>query len=384
MTPRVKPAALVPPPAPEPESDDELVDAPLEQAAEVFDTPFDVLDGVLAQLPPGEAVVNVMRRDNGHGGKLKYVRRIAVTPDFSLDTIRDRWGGGKFVLQFFGPDERGRQAHVRSVTVDIEGEPHDEPARPDPARGPGPGVAELQALQSGASGLVTLQLELATLKGMLAGLTQGKGTAPDPLEMMERLTTVIRNLQPATPAAPAGNPSEILAFAREAVGFAKEMAPGADESSAWEKLADKVGVPALQLIREGMAQRGHAGALPPAAPAAPTVTGGAPVNAADWMQLAPYARQLVIRAQQGRDPELAAEGLLEELEHAHPALFQEIAGLATQPNFATVAIERLALLDLRVNEPPIRAWLEQFAAHVAASFEEEQRNDDGPEPEPTT
>lgn len=366
------------------ELDDEIDDgavngAPLSEPPPAVDveSPLGVVDAALAQLGPGESVVNVMRRASATG-TLKYLRRIAVTPDFSLDLVRETWGGGKYVLSFFSPDERGRQQHVRSVTVDIEGEPH-----APPVERAAPGIADVEALARATAGpgSSALELEVARLRGLVEGLTQGRAATADPLEMLERLTTIMRNTQP--PAAAAGNPSEILAFAREAVGFAKEMAPGSGDTSAWEKMIDKVGAPALELIRQGMAQRAGGAAPPAALPAA--TDGAGPVNATEWLQLAPHVRQLVIRAQQGRDPELAAEGFLEEMEHSHPALFEEIASLALQPGFVAAAVERLALLDLRVSEPPIRAWVEKFAAAVVTSFADAQAtNEPRPDDEPAT
>lgn len=333
---------------------------------------FGVLQDVLAELGDGEAIVKILRR-NPQNNNLRYLRQMTVTPDFGEQVLQDEFGGGVYTLQFWAPDpSTGRRIHVRTMKLELEGPQrpltlpavHAEPAAAAPANG------------AQVSDVVQMRIELARLQGMIEGMKEAGATGAakqvDPLEMMERLSTIMRNTAPA--AAP-GNPSEILAFAREAVGFAKEMAPepgGAGGEGPWEKLIDKVGAPAIDLIRQGLAQRATGPvAAPTDTPAASALPPGGAVDgtATQWLALAPHMRQLVKRAEQGRDPELAADGLLEELEHNHPQLYAEIAQLATAPDFVAVAMQRVALLEPRVqSDANIRSWVERFALAVAASF----------------
>jgi hypothetical protein len=162
--------------------------------------------------------------------------------------------------------------------------------------------------------MVAVQMELATLKGMLAGLTQAKGAdSASPLDNLEKLTSVIRNITPP-PASGGMGAAEVFGIVRDVMSLSKEMAPESSEGTPWGMIIDKAVEPAIGLIGQALAAQ-KAGQEPtplpalqaPAAPAA--LEPGAPMWQAELAKIVP---RLLRRAREGKDPDLAAAIFLED------------------------------------------------------------------------
>jgi hypothetical protein len=330
-------------------------------------TAYETIASALENLGDSEAVIRISRR--GKSGGLEFCEQIPVDPAFSPQYIKENWGGGIYSVQFYGPKpgETGNK-YLKQVTLRIAGAPREKKEEPEgPTRG---GL-------SGDPAVLAMQLELATLKGMLAGLTQAKGAdAGNPLDNLEKLTTIVKNMMP--PTSGQLDPSAILGFAREAVGFAKEMAPEpAGEVGVWDRILDRAVEPGIEVLKEALAAQ-KAGVLAgtempmmgpgPVDPTPPTTTPG--TGGPMWqVELAKIVPRLLRRAREGKDPVLAAQLFLED---APGGVVVELERLAGDPQFVPV------VLDLAERNFPevtaVREWVREFVQAVQEELT--------PEPEP--
>lgn len=338
-----------------------------ERQAEAYETFADILDNLGAQ----EGFIKINRR--GKSGGMEFCEQVPATPDFSEEYVSRNWGGGVYSIHMHGPDpERpGRMKYLTSVTFHIAGPARavkaSEEAKPTSVAGDGQSPA-----------MVQLMLELATLKGMVAGMQQ-QGGASNPLDNLEKLTTIVKNMMPANPQGGA-SPSEILAFARESVSFAKEMAPEPGEGTPWGMIIDKAVEPAIGLIGQALAAQ-KAGApnvatvgMVEAPPAVAALPEGVPM----WqVEIAKIVPRLLRRARDGKDPGLAAELFLED---APGGVVEQLAVLAQDENFVPTV---LALAEQNFPDvTPVRQWVADFLQAVKESLLEAQA--DAPDLRPAT
>lgn len=358
--PRGRPEKLTLPPA--------VTDLPNERQAEAYETFADILDNLGAQ----EGFIKINRR--GKSGGMEFCEQVPATPDFSEEYVSRNWGGGVYSIHMHGPDpERpGRMKYLTSVTFHIAGPARITKADAD-ARAP--------AAAGGDPVVAALMIELATVKGMLAGM-QTRGEQTNPLDNLEKLTTVMRNLMPPTPAGGA-SPNEILSFAREAVGFAKEMAPeptGGD-GTPWGLIIDKAVEPAIGLISQALAAQKGApevspGTIPPVMVASTGVEIPAMVGAPMWqLEIAKIVPRLLRRARDGKDPGLAAELFLED---APGGVVEQLSQLAQDEQFVPTV---LALAEQHFPDvTPVRQWVADFLQAVRESLLESTATGDEQKP----
>lgn len=343
------------------------VDAPAavdeESLSEQNIAAYEALAAVLDNLGDSEAVLKIMRR--AKTGGMEFCEQIAADANFSPQYIKDNWGGGVYGVQLWGPKpgETGTK-YLKSVTVKIAGAPK-EKKEPEPER----------AVAGGADpSLISLQLELATLKGMLAGMQTAKASeGGSPLDNLEKLTTVMKNLMPAAPMA-AGNPSEMLAFVREAMELGRSAVGGGDgEGTPWGTIIEKAVEPALGLIGQALAAQNagvHGTPVPvpvtetPPAGTAPALQPGTPMWQAELAKIVP---RLLRRAREGKSPELAADLFLED---APGGVVLQLGELAKEPEFVMTTLALAEQYFPEVKE--VRGWVEMFLKAVQEGLVEEE------------
>lgn len=96
-----------------------------ELEAEAGPGSVDLDDDVLGELDDeSRYVVSIFRRvESGmRTGKLEYVARISPA-EFTLDSVRERFGGGTYEFRVLRKDERGRERYHRTRTVHVAGAP---------------------------------------------------------------------------------------------------------------------------------------------------------------------------------------------------------------------------------------------------------------------
>lgn len=348
-------------------------DAPAAPAVDPWDaTPEEErLNKVLAALQ-GEGKVKVSRRDEK--GMLRYVGTLPLTDDFSEETVRENFGGGKYSLRFFlTPDNDSYATHM---SMDIEGRPLERAAAgPAPVSPVAPHYGPVVPGDVGR-----LQLEIAELKGMVAGLAAavkegGGGGAGGALGQLKDVAEIVRSLMPA-PAAGPGGAADVFQVAREAMAFGKEVSKGnggADHAFPWDTVVEKGVLPLVDLAKK---QAGTPGAPNPA-PGAPAAKGP------DMGALPAWARYVVMEqgfilqmAREGVEPATVATLLLDRWEKKMPAADWAAFGDAVSADGFADEATALAVQYLP-GAAAVRPWLGQFLLAVAAEFTEEEPDTPG-------
>ncbi len=349
-----RPEKLRLPPAAPPE--EPLAAELTDRQAEAYDTFAGILEGLGEQ----EGHIKINRR--GKSGGMEFCERVPATPDFDEEYVRRSWGGGVYSIQMFGPDPEkpGRTKYLTSVTFYITGAPRDKKAEDDGATTVTP--------PGGVSGeSLELRLRLASLEGMLAGMSKGSGGSGDhgnPLDNLEKLTTIVKNLMPAPVAAGGMGAGEVFGIVRDVIGLSKEMAPESSEGTPWGMIIDKAVEPAIGLIGQALAAQ-KAGSLPPGT-IPPTIVASTDVQipsmtgAPMWqVELAKIVPKLLARARAGKDPTLAADLFLED---APGGALEQLRAFAADGNFVATV---LALAEQNFPEVgPVREWVAEFLAAV--------------------
>lgn len=94
-------------------------------AAPEVGTALELEEDVLGELDDeGRYVVSIFRKieSGARVGKPEYVGRI-TPPEFSLDLVRERFGGGTYEFRVLRRDDRGKERYHRTRTVHIAGAP---------------------------------------------------------------------------------------------------------------------------------------------------------------------------------------------------------------------------------------------------------------------
>lgn len=328
------------------------------------------LDKVLSALQ-GEGKVKVSRRDDK--GNLRYVGTLPLTDDFSEETVREAFGGGRYSLRFFlSPDNDSYAAHM---PMEIEGPARERPLTPV---APAPAVSGVVSGTGSVAEVAALHVQIARLTGLVEGMTaamQGQGGAGGggSLAALKDVAEVVRSLMPA-PGGPGLGGSDAFAMAREALSFGRELnkATGDHEPGfPWEKVIDQGVVPLVELARKQQTP-GAAAAAAPAAPSAPA--GGGPDMAAlpAWAKYLVAERGFVLQmARDTVDPKAVAALLLDRWQKKMPAAdWDAFADATGEDGFADAVVELAVKYLPGVSD--VRPWFGQFVAAVVADFEEDE------------
>jgi hypothetical protein len=333
----------------------------------------EVLSGLSSQQ---EAVVRVSRRQADHS--LIYYGQMAAE-GFSEDALQRKFGGGKFVCNFFHY-LGGTLTYHKSITLNVAG----------PVKDPSRVVVEQAAVETQASvpsggGDVELRLKLARLEGQLEGMrAQPAQAAPmDPVMMLEKLSTLARNAAPAAPAAPPdplATVDKILGAVEKIVGVGRDIAPEHPETD-WGRVAER-GVEAVSLlIEEARGQRGAGsrgvapsapgGAPPPAiapSPGTPALPAEIAAQLAPWQhEVLGWVPRLIGRAAAKKDAVLAADVFVEDISEA---TVTALVPLAADGGFVEGTLTQLA--SLVPETVAHRDWFRLFLTAVGENLVEKE------------
>lgn len=321
------------------------------------------LDQILAGLE-GEGSVKVSRRDDK--GNLRYVGRLPLEDTFSEETVREAFGGGRYYLRFYTNGE-----YSAGVGMEIEGAPK------MPGAGPAPVGAAPAPTAPVATGDHALALEVAQLRGLVAGLTasmQGGGGGGGGLAQLKDVAEIVRSLMPATANPPQG-PGSVFEVAREALAFGREVGKDSGDRGAfpWETVVEKGVLPLVDLARE------HAARTPggvPAASGAPTApakgAAAVPPGIPTWARYLVAEQGFVVQmAKEEADPDTVADLLLNRWEKKMPAADWDAFQETTQaPGFVDQALA-LATQYLP-GFAPVGAWVRRFLDAVVEQMQPEE------------
>jgi hypothetical protein len=326
------------------------------------------LNKVLAALQ-GEGKVKVSRRDDK--GNLRYVGTLPLTDDFSEETVREAFGGGRYSLRFFLSQDN--DSYATHMGMEIEGAPLARPIVPAQA----PVVPGVVPGTGSVSEVAALQMQVARLAGLVEGLTasmrESGGGGGGSLSALKDVAEVVRSLMPAGGTPGAGNVFEV---AREAIAFGREVGKGGGGGEGgfpWEKLVDQGVIPLVDMARKQQDAAKPAANAP--APAAPTPKGPTMPGVPPWARYVLAEQGFITQmAREGVRPETVATLLLDRWEHKMPGAEWDAFGDAvTEAGFADQALALATQYVPALAE--IRPWLGQFLLSVVAEMQ------DGDEPD---
>lgn len=262
--------------------------------------PEDVL-AVLAQLGESAPSVDVFRR-NQRTRRYEFVDNLPAE-SFSLDVVKDSWGGGEYQVRPKNPAGQYIKGTTRTFT--IAGAPREPSAEPDPAPTPDPLAGQLGTLRDLMQGIRDDLRERRASGGTdplelgikLAGQIQQANTPL--LEQLIKLSTSKRE--------EARDPLEMLDHVLEVADRVRAGSSG--ESSG---VVNQLGRELITLFRES---RGAAAARPTPGPrGAPPVTPNRDPSEPSWVPfMAQSVPSLLQLARAGRDPNTYAVVLLDQL-----------------------------------------------------------------------
>lgn len=251
---------------------------------------FEDVDALLAELGPEATEVQIYQVERG--GRHNYLETWEPS-EFSLDAVKERWGGGRFQVRLKGP---GR-GYIKQRAFRIAGPSLLAPAGLPAALATGP-----QAAPTSSPEVTELRREVASLRELIQG--QERGSRFEEMIALTRLLTERER--------PAVDPVDTLL---KGIELAEKMGSG---SSGYSEVLNRLGVPLLDFLQEQAAKEKGAPPGAPKQPAALPAGSGQPspdIHAPAWVpSLAPWVPQLLQLAAAGRNPQLYAALIVDTLE----------------------------------------------------------------------
>lgn len=358
------------PPVVEPDDDEELED----------------IEGVIAQVEDGAATVQIKRWNptpEDPGKPWDYITTVAAK-EFSLETIKRLYGGGKYKAVTLDRNRRYVKGGSHTFTIDRMFKPVPPPPPPaDPAgfAGMAPRLApEITALMAKVE--------------QLAALLQARDGTKETLDMALKIAAVFRG---AGGGGGGITPDTVFNIFEKGLDFSRRLAPGEGEGGAGEgEDTDAFGValkelvkPVARLLETEVERRARIrpAPAPSRVPAAPGATGaqpppGDPAEAArlamapDWLRrVQPWIPQLLGLAREGADPVLYADVVYDLLTRKLPeAQLAAVEEAAKRDDFVATVLAALP-------KPcePFREWFAVLLGSLKATLVEPP---EGEEPSP--
>jgi hypothetical protein len=314
----------------------------------------------------GEQAVKCIIRRKGDDKKWDYLETMA-TEDFSLDYVRDVYGGGEYQIQ--ATDVDGEYVKSFSCNIDLRY----KGKRWSEAQGQGTAPTEGNAWI--ASAIDKLGEAVRQLKDVKAP------TPPDPIAMITALAGAAKAMMPPAPAvapAPAMGLKDQIEMIKSVIDVGTTVLDargggGSDSGDAMVDMVSKLANPVIDLVkiqatreaeRHGPARNpvtrprlvptpATAAAALPNPPAPPTE---APVPITWVQEVQKWVPLIVKRAQRNRSAEDTAFFVLDELSDV---TLKKLAEIAALPDFGVRAAQ---ILPAELGEYP--EWITEFLAAV--------------------
>ena len=341
---------------------------------------IDAISQLLDELP-ADGEVQIHRK--GPTGTLEY-EGVMQPGEFSLEAVRNTYGGGAYVFRVMGPDGHGRKVYRQQRQYSIAGDRKEPP----PVRA---AAVEVVAQRSATDErldrlerMIERQLtrdveprnESRTLMELLPLLIQAQQSRGDPMEMAVKIAAMMKDMQ--TPSAPAPVLTDALQLFEKGLDLGRKMNRGAapaepEGPSIFETLAP-LAQQVVGVIEKGMTMRAEpaptAPSSPHAQPAQPQL--GQPhqvqLTSPIAQRVQPYLPQLIKWAQQGKNARFYAQLVMDNISDADAEAFgPEVVA----PGFVETMFAQLP--ELRA----VYAWAAEFFAEIQAHYDVEEEEVNG-------
>lgn len=351
-----------PAPPPPPASTDEFDELPGTDG-EPEERPA-TLDALLSSIA-GDSERYAVHLYRKRAGRPEYIVKLSLE-EFSLDNLRERFGGGDYEVRILRRDERNVERFYRTVSVVIAGAPKLD-VQPATSLPPGGPIAVIPAPAPD---------RIDRLERMVAKLAKRleQPTSASPLDMLEKVGAIVQSFRKGEN----GASGDVMQWLR--LGLQLGAKQGGGQPDGFDKFLGELAGPFAALLTQpnGAPAGGPAMSAPPmmrTAPAAPAPGDPAAAKLTPvWLQLvAPYLGFVYQWAKSGDDPKQRAQVALAMI----PA--QQLESLATAaeaPDFVTSA---LAALPPAFQQPDVREWTTQFLAAIEGELTEVVPEHDGGE-----
>lgn len=309
------------------------------------------MEKLFTELPQGAQYVLLHRRNDRDATKWDHEGKIP-TADFSVEAVKEQYGGGDYRVQPVG--EKGRFLG-QPVEFSID-------HRFKPTRGPlavGDAITEAGAAAGGGNTLARIEklLEMNLMLSMRGQHAPG-AAAPvtDPFEGALKIATLMKGSQ-AGPSV-----TEMMETLFKGMKIGQDMAGG--ERSGFAALADSA-TPLFGALAKSIEADAEAKARRSlrVMPAAPNPLPGEPVPMPTWHDsVRPYIPQLVKLAQAEKDPELYADLVLDQLSAEVYDQVEREARNRTAPEFLELFLA--AFPELRAYQ----LWCQEFFGRIHAEL----------------
>lgn len=315
------------------------------------------IEDFLIEWAPQTSIVEIYRRKED--GSMPHLKRVGIEilrADL-YGFLRDKFGNGKFILQFKDANRR----IVKNLTVDVDGAPA-VVLNPGSANNGSPFHEQLILAMIAAqkpAPPIDMGTLLTGLGTMLAALKPAPAPATDPAAMLQAMAATFQQLKP-----PDDNVDKALSIISKAKDLAGESSGNGDS---WSGLI-KEGFSAAAQVFSGRQNPTRANLPPGAMPTGLTLTGvqqpahelqpqpmrekSSDELLQEWLQT--QIGFLKTKARAGKDPDFWAEYTLENSEE--PGCAAILEALRRGATF-----QHLLTFDPEIGKDPVLAnWFQQF------------------------
>lgn len=308
------------------------------------------VEAFLDSLGESAKSITLTVQDEKEKTRWNYLARIPLD-DFSLEGIKEQYGGGRYRARILDEDQHYVKGGSFAFAIDGRFKrPSAEVPGPSPSAPP---PSSASAPESTALGELK---EVVRQQGdMMIRLMEKMSSQPDPLSMVLKVAEVMK---------PNAGPSQSMdlagMFGLFSTIFTKgmELGQNATGEGGYVPVLKELGAPLLGMLTERL-QKGEA-ALEKVNKSG--ITTVAPPKATLDSFIKIYMPQLLMLARMGKDPELYADVMLDQV----PDIWvEELVGRVQQPDF----VDKLKALYPDI--VPHEAWFKKLADSIRAEFEPE-------------
>jgi hypothetical protein len=306
------------------------------------------IDQFMAELGDSAKAVALTIQDEKDKTRWSYLARIPLD-DFSLEVVKEQYGGGRYRGRILDEDNHYMKHGHFSFAIDGRFK-RPVPDLPETSPPVVPFPAPASATESTALGEMK---EVVRQQGeAMIRLMEKISTQPDPLTMVLKVAEVMK---PAAQSSPSMDLAGMFGLFSTIFTKGMELAQNSSGEGGYIPVLKELGGPLLGMLTERLQkgetalEKARVSGLVAVPPPKPTLDGFVKI----------YMPQLLTLARMGKDPELYADVMLDQI----PEIWlEELVGRVNQPDF----VDKLKALYPDVG--PFEGWFKKLAEYIRVEF----------------